>query len=105
MMDSPEMTSRNASAKKRVCLFGLSADPPTGQQGHVGIVQALVDLDEEEWDEIWVLPVYRHTFSVRRTIFCGMCTKSFARSSHVLFVSATKQYRKSASDWFPLNIA
>jgi nicotinic acid mononucleotide adenylyltransferase len=49
---------------KKICLFGLSADPPTGYGGHVGIVQALKQMGE--WDEIWVLPVYRHTFAVRR---------------------------------------
>lgn len=53
----------NTSPNRRsVCLFGLSADPPTGQQGHLGIVQALQQLNE--WDEIWVLPVYRHTYVV-----------------------------------------
>jgi hypothetical protein len=52
--------------RRTVCLFGLSADPPTGAQGHVGIVRALQQLNE--WDEIWVLPVYRHTFTVRVVI-------------------------------------
>jgi hypothetical protein len=32
----------------------------------VGIVRALQQLNE--WDEIWVLPVYRHTFTVRVVI-------------------------------------
>jgi len=61
-----------------VCLFGLSGDPPTGRGGHVGIVEALllggVDDDDDGdiqshlhsyFDEIRILPVYRHTFSVR----------------------------------------
>lgn len=52
--------------RRSVCLFGLSADPVTGNEGHVGIVKALQQHDE--WDEIWVLPVYRHTFSVRNLI-------------------------------------
>jgi hypothetical protein len=47
---------------RRVCLFGLSADPPTGHGGHVGIVRAL----RTTFDDIRVLPVYRHTFRVRR---------------------------------------
>jgi hypothetical protein len=55
--------SRSILRRKSICLFGLSADPPTGYGGHVGIVQALQQMDE--WDEVWVLPVYRHTFSVR----------------------------------------
>ena len=66
--------------QRRVCLFGLSGDPPTGTGGHVGIVQALSqhlsanaatnNNNEEEkaaliFDEIWVLPVYQHTYAVR----------------------------------------
>ena len=49
--------------KKMICLFGLSADPPTGYGGHVGIVQTLQQ--QNQWDEIWVMPVYRHTYKVR----------------------------------------
>jgi hypothetical protein len=71
---------------RNVCLFGLSADPPTGTGGHVGIVQALTllrapapasqqqddgddDDDDDDggsfaFDEIRVLPVYRHTYAV-----------------------------------------
>jgi len=49
--------------RRQVCLFGLSADPPTGQGGHVGIVQALSQ--QPNFDEIRILPVYRHTYAVR----------------------------------------
>jgi hypothetical protein len=59
---------------RNVCLFGLSADPPTGTGGHVGIVQALTLLQAQQqddddgvgvaFDEIRVLPVYRHTYAV-----------------------------------------
>jgi hypothetical protein len=63
---------------RNVCLFGTSADPPTGAGGHVGIVQALTLLrspvaqqqDNDDgvggfaFDEIRVLPVYRHTYAV-----------------------------------------
>eukprot|EP00553_Chaetoceros_curvisetus_P003568 CAMPEP_0204629914 /NCGR_PEP_ID=MMETSP0717-20131115/19180_1 /ASSEMBLY_ACC=CAM_ASM_000666 /TAXON_ID=230516 /ORGANISM="Chaetoceros curvisetus" /LENGTH=58 /DNA_ID=CAMNT_0051646983 /DNA_START=22 /DNA_END=195 /DNA_ORIENTATION=- len=54
---------------RRICLFGLSADPPTGKGGHMSIVQYLSNLksplDETqlEFDEVRVLPVYRHMFS------------------------------------------
>lgn len=50
------------SSSKRVCLFGLSADPPTGTTGHVGIARKLASLPA--FDEIRVLPVYRHTYAV-----------------------------------------
>ena len=59
-----EQNHTMTAEKKRmkVCLFGLSADPPTGESGHVGIVKALSEMDE--FDQVRVLPVYRHTFSV-----------------------------------------
>ena len=47
---------------KHVCLFGTSANPPTNECGHLGIIQHLETMD---FDEIWVLPVYSHMFAVR----------------------------------------
>jgi hypothetical protein len=58
-----KMSEKN---KKQICLFGLSADPVTGEQGHVGIVKELLRIDEY-FDEIWILPVYIHTYVVRST--------------------------------------
>ena len=59
--------------KRRVCLFGLSADPPTGNAGHVGIARKLASLPA--FDEIRVLPVYRHTYAVctSRVELCSCC--------------------------------
>ena len=62
---------------KRVCLFGLSANPPTGNGGHIGIVKALSALrlhpqqenSREKFDEIRVLPVYKHMFAVSLLVF------------------------------------
>ena len=54
---------------KRVCLFGTSANPPTGAGGHAGVIQALVDL--RKFDEIRILPVYRHTFVSKRHQLLG----------------------------------
>jgi hypothetical protein len=75
------------SATRRVCLFGTSANPPTGEGGHAGIVQHLADLtwksvcssanssggdDQQEivqtFDEVRVLPVYKHMFQVSSTL-------------------------------------
>ena len=55
--------------RKRVCLFGTSADPPTGQGGHLGIAQYLASVD---FDEVRILPVYQHMFgvSIRRCMIC-----------------------------------
>jgi nicotinic acid mononucleotide adenylyltransferase len=50
--------------KRRVLLFGLSGNPPTGEKGHVGIVRYLRSL--AGYDEVRVIPVYRHMFSSKR---------------------------------------
>jgi nicotinic acid mononucleotide adenylyltransferase len=51
---------------RRVALFGLSANPPTGHSGHLGIVRFLVQTGL--FDEIWVLPVYQHMFAAKRSM-------------------------------------
>ena len=58
--------------KTRVCIFGTSANPPTNAGGHAGIVSSLASLrvdnsnsnGPKQFDEIRVLPVYKHMFSV-----------------------------------------
>lgn len=67
--------------KRRVCLFGLSANPPTGEGGHVGIVRELSQMmtrvknddetcrneeEEEKFHEIRILPVFSHMFNEKR---------------------------------------
>ena len=61
--------------REQVCLFGTSANPPTGDGGHSGIVRALSELtkdgdDHQEqqarFDQVRILPVYQHTFSSKR---------------------------------------
>ncbi|KAL7543255.1 hypothetical protein ACHAXR_012561 [Thalassiosira sp. AJA248-18] len=49
--------------RKRICLFGTSADPPTGKGGHLGIAQHLASMD---FDEVRILPVYSHMFGNKR---------------------------------------
>jgi len=56
--------------QKLVALFGTSANPPTGQGGHLTIVEWLSqnyqfkisEQQKEFFSEIWVLPVYRHAY-------------------------------------------
>lgn len=66
-------SSSSSSSKRlrprRICLFGTSANPPTGENGHVGIVRALVNL--RKFDEVRVLPVYKHTFASKRNQLLG----------------------------------
>jgi len=106
-VDFPSVTRPNESAVRRVCLFGLSGDPPTGHGGHLGIVRALQrmtkDDDSQTWafDEIRILPVYRHTFSVRSM------TIAMERKGQVFLVSPLctdefddcPSYRVNAIDW------
>lgn len=56
---------------KTVALFGFSANPPTGDGGHVGIVKWLLRTPLDELggrivDEVWVLPVYVHRYAEKR---------------------------------------
>ncbi|GMF29697.1 unnamed protein product [Phytophthora fragariaefolia] len=49
---------------REVLLFGLSANPPTGAAGHMGVVSHCRDM----FDEIWLLPVYQHIYSSKRQL-------------------------------------
>lgn len=54
-------------------LFGLSANPPTGDGGHAGIVRWAATKDRFEEldgpvDQVWVLPVYIHAFEEKRSM-------------------------------------
>ncbi len=52
--------------KSQVLLFGLSGNPPTGNTGHRGIVKQIAE--QKLFDEIWILPVYSHTFSSKKNL-------------------------------------
>jgi Nicotinic acid mononucleotide adenylyltransferase len=92
--------SSSSKRRRRICLFGTSANPPTGKGGHVGIVRYLASLsfpttpmlqenNQQIYDcsynsspqqtsnqstsrfhEIRVLPVYKHMFDVSKTYLC-----------------------------------
>jgi len=59
---------------KRVCLFGTSANPPTGMGGHVGIASHLASTKQGNdaglpiFDEVRILPVYSHVFNEKRKL-------------------------------------
>ena len=57
---------KKPSAKSKILLFGLSGNPPTGDSGHRGIVSQIVRL--KLFDEIWILPVYAHTFNSKKNL-------------------------------------
>ena len=57
-------TSKSTTMKNAIALFGLSANPPTGEEGHIGIVRYLVHCGR--FKEVWVLPVYQHMFTAKR---------------------------------------
>ncbi|KAG6968219.1 hypothetical protein JG688_00005922 [Phytophthora aleatoria] len=49
---------------REVLLFGLSANPPTGSRGHMGVVKHCRSM----FDEIWLLPVHQHIYSSKRQL-------------------------------------
>lgn len=76
MTDTQYQHHSTKKRRRQVCLFGLSADPPTGEGGHLGIVTHLsstMDL----FDEVRVLPVYRHMFSVSFIVCKGIVNSGF----------------------------
>lgn len=50
--------------RKEVLLYGTSANPPTGLQGHMGAVAYC----RQFVDEVWILPVYQHIYSTKRQL-------------------------------------
>ncbi len=75
LLSNREM-SNSSQRRKQVCLFGTSADPPTGKGGHLGIAQHLASMDD--LDEVRILPVYRHMLGVSLVHLCCIdcCTVS-----------------------------
>lgn len=68
---------------KQIAIFGLSGNPPTGEEGHRGIVKYLVAT--ELFDAVYVLPVYHHQFAEKKLETyedrCRMCEKSMRELS------------------------
>lgn len=71
-------------------------NPPTGIHGHMGIVQFLVNL--EEFDEIWILPVYIHQFSSKKLIdfyhrikMCQLCMEKLGNRNTKVYVSSIEK--------------
>ena len=69
---------------KTIALFGLSADPPTGRSGHLGILLHLLNL--HFFDEIWIIPVYTHVFANKKNLQpfehrVAMCKLNFEKYS------------------------
>ena len=86
----------NDERESRVCIFGLSGNPPTGTLGHQGIVKMLVNL--KHYNEIWVLPVYVHAYKTpsktRLAPFehrMEMCRLAFEKLDKNVHVKPTEQ--------------
>lgn len=93
-------TGEMKKRRKNIALFGLSANPVTDRGGHGEIVKALLameriktngddDDDDKLYDEVWVVPVYRHAFESKNDAMlktkmpnfqqrCEMCEKQFS---------------------------
>ena len=50
--------------QKSIGLFGSSFNPPTYKGGHFSIVEFFCSC----FDEIWVLPVYKHAFATKHCL-------------------------------------
>jgi len=79
-----ERVRKMYEGRRRIGLYGLSANPPTGLGGHLGVVRYLVSTGN--FDEIWVLPVYRHMYRSKRVMEdfehrVNMCAVSFPAES------------------------
>lgn len=61
----------SSKQKKHIVLYGLSANPPTGDGGHRGIVKYLVENNSNEeyhFDELWILPVFKHASTAKSNL-------------------------------------
>lgn len=58
--------SPRSALKPRVSVVGFSANPPTDDTGHGGMIKHLVE--STEYDEIWLLPVYKHMFDSKSNL-------------------------------------
>ncbi len=90
--------------EKKIALFGLSGNPPTGLLGHQGIVRTLVQCGN--FDEVWILPVYAHIFSSKRNQLVEfedrlhMCELSFSQESSELCVVRICTFEKDAAEHY-----
>ncbi len=87
-------------AGNKVAIFGISANPPTGENGHSGVVKYLVQT--HIFKEIWVLPVYEHIYSEKNKLApfedrVNMCKLSMEHLSTPLCAVRVLSIEKVAS--------
>ena len=85
-------------SNSHIGLYGLSANPPTGESGHLGIIQYYQSTSI--FNEIWIIPVYKHMFSSKSNMIdfehrVKMCELSFLDSSMYTNNTNTDQYLNS----------
>lgn len=86
------------SVSGKVAIFGISANPPTGLNGHCGIVRYLANCGI--FNEVWVLPVYQHIYSNKpnlvdyshRLEMCRLCMVPETHDSCVVKVLPLEMY-------------
>lgn len=92
------ITSVEELQGRKVALYGLSANPPTGHSGHLGVVEYLVETGL--FDEVWILPVYQHMFSTKRAMesfhhrvaMCNLCMPGASRPDCKVHVKEIEKY-------------
>lgn len=83
-------------SQPRILLFGLSADPPTGEGGHLSLVRWAATRGHfpelnGPIDALWIIPVYRHAFAEKSTLSpfehrIEMCRLCFLEESYPVSV-------------------
>ena len=84
--------------KSRIGIFGTSANPPTGDAGHCGLLRYMVSTGK--FDEIWVLPVYIHMFAAKRNLesfehrvaMCKLCMEPLSTQNCTVCVLALEKH-------------
>jgi len=84
--------------KSRIGIFGTSANPPTGDVGHCGLLRYMVSTGK--FDEIWVLPVYIHMFAAKRNLesfehrvaMCKLCMEPLSTPNCTVRVLALEKH-------------
>lgn len=83
-MSLQRLPNRSDIVGSSVAIFGLSGNPPTGKDGHLGIVKYLTSLS---FDEVWIVPVFVHMLSAKRDLLkfehrMEMCEINFLSQSN-----------------------
>ena len=94
---------------KKVLVFGLSGNPPTGDGGHRGIARHFSSLigTRGDYEEVWVMPVFQHAFAAKRNLVdfdmrIEMARLNFGDLPNVKVVSVEREVFEQKSEFVPM---